>query len=104
MKNKLAENMIRFRTKNLDNQLVRLKSLKESRAARENQGLMVTGSTQLDNNKIGDLLDGLGLHAEWSAQHGHWFFPEDEESYANLEALLDAEFGQHGINARFEGI
>ena len=49
------------------------------------QGLMVTGRTQLDNNKIGDLLDGLGLHAEWSAQHGHWFFPEDEESYANLE-------------------
>lgn len=68
------------------------------------QGLMVTGRTQLDNNKIGDLLDGLGLHAEWSAQHGHWFFPEDEESYANLEDLLDSEFAQHGINARFEGI
>ena len=75
--------------------------LKESHTE---QGLMVTGRTQLDNNKIGDLLDGLGLHAEWSVQYGHWFFPEDAESYDDLEKLLEAEFGQHGIAARFEGI
>lgn len=84
--------------------MIRLKTLLEQRCQRAQTGLMVTGRTQLDNNKIGDLLDGLGLHAEWESQHGHWFFPEDAESYANLEELLDSEFGQHGINARFEGI
>jgi len=93
--------------------MIRLKALLEQSRGRYQRpaagdraemGLMVTGRTQLDNNKIGDLLDGLGLHAEWEAQHGHWFFPEDEESYGSLEALLDAEFAQHGINARFEGV
>jgi hypothetical protein len=87
--------------------MIKLKTLLEQRPGRGERaqmGLMVTGRTQLDNNKIGDLLDGLGLHAEWEVRHGHWFFPEDEESYGSLEALLDAEFAQHGINARFEGV
>jgi hypothetical protein len=93
--------------------MIKLKSLLEQSrgrfqrpapADRAEMGLMVTGRTQLDNNKIGDLLDGLGLHAEWEVRHGYWFFPEDEESYGSLEALLDAEFAQHGINARIEGV
>jgi hypothetical protein len=75
----------------------------ENRSSNES-GLMVIGRTQLDNNKIGDIIDGLGLHAEWDARHGHWLFPEDEQSYDELEELLNNEFGQHGIDARFEGI
>jgi hypothetical protein len=75
----------------------------ENRSSNES-GLMVIGRTQLDNNKIGDIIDGLGLHAEWDVRHGHWLFPEDEQSYDELEELLNNEFGQHGIDARFEGI
>lgn len=75
----------------------------ENRSSNES-GLMVIGRTQLDNNKIGDIIDGLGLHAEWDVRHGHWLFPEDEESYDELEELLANEFAQHGIHARFEGI
>lgn len=89
-RNLLAENMRRFGTKNL----------RES----QESGLMVTGHSQRDNNAIGDLLDGLGLHAEWDAQHGHWFFPESPDAYDELERILDSEFAQHGITARFEGI
>ena len=65
---------------------------------------MVTGRTQRDNNMIGDLIDGLGLHAEWDARTGHWFFPEQRDAYDALEQILDAEFAEHDIDARFEGI
>ena len=90
MKNILAENMRRFGTKNLNE-------------AAET-GLMVTGRTQRDNNAIGDLLDGLGLHAEWDSRYGHWWFPESPDAYDELERILDAEFAQHNISAGFEGI
>ena len=80
--------------------MIRLKSLLEAR----DTGIMVTGSTQLDNNKIGDLIDGLGLHAEWNAREGYWMFPERPDAYDALERLLEDEFAQHAINARFEGI
>jgi hypothetical protein len=90
MKNILAENMRRFGTKNL----------RETR----DTGLMVIGHSQRDNNAIGDLLDGLGLHAEWDARNGHWFFPEKRAAYDELERILDAEFAQHDINASFEGL
>jgi hypothetical protein len=80
--------------------MIRLKTLLE----RRDTGIMVTGSTQMDNNKIGDLIDGLGLHAEWNAREGYWMFPESPDAYDALERLLDDEFAQHGINARFESI
>ena len=78
-------------------------TIDENRSSNES-GLMVSGRTQLDNNKIGDIIDGLGLYAEWDAQHGHWLFPEDEHAYDELEEFLDNEFRQHDIDARFEGI
>lgn len=80
--------------------MIRLKSLLEAHET----GIMVTGSTQLDNNKIGDVIDGLGLHAEWNAREGYWMFPEKPHAYDALERLLEDEFAQHGINARFESI
>ena len=81
--------------------MIRLKTLLESQRER---GLIVIGRTQIDNNKIGDLLDGLGLHAEWNMREGYWLFPEDPDSYDALEHMLEAEFAQHDITARFEGI
>jgi hypothetical protein len=123
MKNILAENMRRFSTKNLNKSAEtglneygedefdrspemysRGKSPRDGGNDFDKTGLIVTGRTQRDNNAIGDLLDGLGLHAEWDSRTGHWWFPESPDAYDELERILDAEFAQHNISARFEGI
>jgi hypothetical protein len=67
-------------------------------------GLMVIGRTKIDNNKIGEIADDLGLHAEWDSREGYWLFPEEEDNYDELEMELDKAFTKKGINARFEGI
>lgn len=68
------------------------------------EGLMIIGRTREDNNAIGDLLDELELYGEWEAREGYWFLPEEEENYDNLEEMLEQEFTNKGINARFEGV
>jgi hypothetical protein len=65
-------------------------------------GLIVVGSTKIDNNAISDMVDKTGYYAIWNAQEGYWFFPEAEETLDALEMELDKEFGKRGINARFE--
>ena len=65
-------------------------------------GLIVVGSTKIDNNAISDMIDKTGYYAIWNAQEGYWFFPEAEETLDALEMELDKEFGKRGINARFE--
>jgi hypothetical protein len=65
-------------------------------------GLVVVGSTKVDNNEISDMVDKTGYYAIWNAQEGYWFFPEAEETLDALEMELDKEFGKRGINARFE--
>jgi hypothetical protein len=65
-------------------------------------GLIVVGSTKVDNNEISDMVDKTGYYAIWNAQEGYWFFPEAEETLDALEMELDKEFGKRGINARFE--
>lgn len=67
-------------------------------------GLYVVGNTQTDNMKIGQTVEDAGYHAEWNAREGYWFFPEQPEHYDSLEADLEAEFGERGISARFEGV
>jgi hypothetical protein len=67
-------------------------------------GLMVIGRTPLDNNAIGDAMEEEGLHAEWNAREGYWFFPEEEDMYDKLENQLSDLFNRKGINARFEGV
>lgn len=70
----------------------------------EETGLMVTGRTSADNNKIGDIADDLGYHAEWNHREGYWLFPEEEDMYDELEAELEKAFTKKKVNARFEGI
>ena len=70
----------------------------------EETGLMVTGRTSADNNKIGDIADNLGYHAEWNHREGYWLFPEEEDMYDELEAELEKAFTKKKVNARFEGI
>jgi len=67
-------------------------------------GLMVFGRSTIDNNKIQKWLDTSNYTAEWNAREGYWLFPEDEDSYDELEMELDKAFTRAGINARFEGV
>lgn len=67
-------------------------------------GLIVIGRTQIDNNKIKDLIDREGFTAEWNSEYGNFFFPEKEETYDSLETELSILFNRNGINARFEGV
>jgi hypothetical protein len=66
-------------------------------------GLIVIGRTQIDNNEIADMLDETDYYGIWNVREGYWFFPEDEETLDALEMELQTEFGNRGINARFEG-
>lgn len=67
-------------------------------------GLIVKGSTQLDNNKIKDYLETSDHYAEWDARNHYWLFPEDEGTYDELESELEDIFTELGIDARYEGI
>ena len=67
-------------------------------------GIMVFGRTPLDNSAIGEFIEEEDYYyAEWNRE-GFWFFPEQEDSYNDLEKALDREFAKRGIDARFEGI
>ena len=70
----------------------------------EPKGLMVFGSTQIDNQKIGEYVESSPYHAEWNVKGGYWLFPEEEETYDALEKELESEFDMRGISARIEGI
>ena len=67
-------------------------------------GLQVIGMTREDNTKIGKMIEEQGLHAEFNAREGYWFFPEEEDLYDSLESELENQFEDYNIDARFEGI
>jgi len=69
----------------------------------DGSGLIVVGSTQLNNNAIGDMLEETDFYGIWNTREGYWFFPEAEETLDILEKELEQEFIQRGISARFEG-
>jgi hypothetical protein len=71
---------------------------------KKESGLMVFGRTTADNNKIQSWLKTSEFTAEWYAREGYWLFPEDKDSYDELEIALDKAFNKAGIDARFEGI
>ena len=82
------------------------KLVKESLSAPsefDGTGLIVVGRTQIDNNLISDMLDETDFNGVWNTREGYYFFPESEETIDSLEMELEKEFGQRGINARFEG-
>jgi hypothetical protein len=67
-------------------------------------GLYVTGRTIEDNTRIGKMAEETGLHGEWNAREGYWFFQEDEEMYDALEKVIQDGLDEYQINARIEGI
>lgn len=67
-------------------------------------GLYVTGRTPADNTRIHKMAEEMGLHGEWNAREGYWFFQEDEEMYDELEKIIQKGLDEYQIDARIEGI
>ena len=91
---------------NIYNKDGEIKHLKESYGSSDDfkgTGLIVVGSTQIDNNRIQDVVDETDYYGVWNAVEGYWFFPEDEEILDQLEIILTREFDIRDISARFEG-
>lgn len=73
-------------------------------ASTETTGLLVKGRTKEDNTDIQQMIDEMGLHAEWYADSGRWFFPEEEENYDALEKIIQDELDDREIDATIEGV
>lgn len=84
----------------LENRL--LTPLKESRD--QESGLTLKGRTTEDNTKIAEMIEDYGLHAEWNAREGFWFFPEEKHSYDSLEKIIQDGLDEYDINGDIEGI
>lgn len=67
-------------------------------------GLIVKGTTPLDDQRIGEIVEEEGYYASWDEEGDYWFFPEEEATYNELEAELDKLFIEKGVSARFEGV
>lgn len=52
---------------------------------RKETGLTFTTLGPVDATKMRDALDDSGLHYEWNAREGYFFFPEEEDNYDDLE-------------------
>ena len=67
-------------------------------------GLLVNPRTRSDIQKIDNLIDDLDLQAEWDHKEGFFWFPEEEDSYDALEAIIQKELDKRNINAHIEGV
>ncbi len=65
-------------------------------------GLCITGKTQIDNDRIGEFVEQGEFYGEWNAREGFWFFEETESNLDELESVLEQNFFERGIKARFE--
>jgi len=72
--------------------------------SKNDTGLIIKGRTRADNQKIDDILDDLGLLGEWDAREGHFFLPEEEDMFDELENMIQKEFNKRNVNAYFEGV
>jgi len=70
----------------------------------EEQGLIVIGSTQSDNDLISGALEDSAFFGEWNSIENYWFFPEKMENYDALEGDLSQLFDSLDISVRFEGV
>lgn len=67
-------------------------------------GLIVYGRTQEDNQKISDWIDNSDYSAEFDVRGNFWFFPEAEENYDTLRSTLEDAFDEEGIKYKIEQI
>jgi hypothetical protein len=81
-----------------------VKPIKINEVEQGETGLTVSGRNSIDNNKIGEAIEALGLYGEWNRE-GFWFLEEEQDMYDELEAILTKEFDKHNIqNYTIEGV
>ncbi len=87
-----------------EDQLKKIAAILEHTSQLPDTGLIVKGKTPVDNTRIGEFIANSDFYATWDASEGYWMFPEDPDSYDELEKELEEAFGTQNIDARFEGI
>lgn len=104
--NKIARNLNEDEAYELHEKLKKffVGGIVNERETDESKGLYVTGTTPVDNTRIGKMAEEMGLHGEWNAREGYWFFEEQEELYDELERIIQNGLDQYRIDARIEGI
>lgn len=100
-----AQHYLEFEEKQpvIDQLALENKQIKELKSFEES-GLMIKGRTRDDNQKIDDIIEDLGLYAEWNAREGYFFLPEEEDLFDGLEKMIQKEFDKKDVNAYFEGV
>jgi len=66
-------------------------------------GLYVTPSTRSDGKKLEKWLKKSDFHAE-KYRDGSFFFPDDPDTYDELEMELDKQLSDAGIFVTYEGV
>jgi len=70
----------------------------------EDSGLNVTPKDQRHASKMVSALEDSGLHAEWNAREGYFFFPEEEDRYDQLEMEIQDLMDENNIQGYIEGV
>ena len=70
----------------------------------EDSGLNVIPKDQRHASKMVSALEDSGLHAEWNAREGHFFFPEEEDGYDQLEMDIQDLMDENNIQGYIEGV
>ena len=81
-----------------------LDSQKSVRALEERKETGLTFITRgpSDATKMRDALDDSGLHYEWNAREGYFFFPEEEDNYDELELEIQKIADKIRVNGYIE--
>ena len=72
--------------------------------ASSDSGLNVTPRDRHHANKLKKVLKNSDLYYEWDAREGHFFFPEEESGYDELEIEIQDLMDEHDILGYIEGI
>ena len=72
---------------------------------KDESGLWVSFRNRGDASKAMKIADKEGFHSEFDSRRGELFFPEEEDTYDELEKELDKMFAKAGIQGyNFEGV
>lgn len=67
-------------------------------------GLLLVPRSQSDANEISKMLEETLLYAEWDVRNGHFYFPEKEDTYDELEKEIVEALNPLDLRYRIEGI
>jgi len=69
---------------------------------KDETGLMIYPSSATDFMKLNKIIDDIDFYGE--VRNDHFFFPEEPESYDELEKELDKIFNKNRISVRYESV